>query len=107
MPEYSVVIDAEAFHVLPSVMDTHVHLRDPNNVEWEDRLTGTKAAAAYGVTIILEMPIAIPHARRRLCGSGDTRTARGRCWTWDRRTSRSQHFEATLTHVGREDSLAV
>jgi dihydropyrimidinase/allantoinase len=37
-----------------------VHLRDPGKVEREDWLTGTQAAAAGGITTILEMPLAIP-----------------------------------------------
>jgi allantoinase len=60
MPESSAVIDANGLHVLPGVIDTHVHLRDPGKVEREDWISGTQAAAAAGVTTILEMPIAIP-----------------------------------------------
>jgi dihydropyrimidinase/allantoinase len=60
MPESRETIDATGRHVLPGVIDTHVHLRDPGKVEREDWLTGTQAAAAAGITTILEMPIAIP-----------------------------------------------
>ncbi len=60
MPEAREIIDATGLHVLPGIIDTHVHLRDPGKIEREDWLTGTQAAAAGGVTTILEMPIAIP-----------------------------------------------
>lgn len=60
MPSARETIDATGLHVLPGVIDTHVHLRDPGNPEREDWLTGTQAAAAGGITSILEMPISIP-----------------------------------------------
>jgi allantoinase len=60
MPEARETVDAGGLHVLPGLIDTHVHLRDPGKIEREDWLTGTRAAAAGGVTTILEMPIAMP-----------------------------------------------
>lgn len=60
MPDAREVIDAEGLHVLPGVIDTHVHLRDPGQTEREDWLTGTRAAAAGGITTVLEMPVATP-----------------------------------------------
>src|SRR5437867_2599869 len=60
MPPASEVLDASNLHVLPGIIDTHVHLRDPGKIEREDWFTGTQAAAASGVTTILEMPIALP-----------------------------------------------
>lgn len=50
------IIDARNLHVLPGVIDAHVHFREPG-MEWkEDLLTGTKAAVSGGVTSFLEMP---------------------------------------------------
>ena len=60
MPASREVIDATGLHLLPGVIDTHVHLRDPGRTEREDWLTGTQAAAAGGITTFLEMPISIP-----------------------------------------------
>ncbi|MBI3998743.1 MAG: allantoinase AllB [Armatimonadetes bacterium] len=60
MPEAREAIDATGLHVLPGLIDTHVHLRDPGRPEREDWLTGTRAAAAGGITTIMEMPISIP-----------------------------------------------
>ena len=53
-------IDATGLHVIPGLIDTHVHVRDPGKLEREDFLTATSAAAAGGITTILEMPIASP-----------------------------------------------
>lgn len=52
-----VVVDARGRHVLPGVIDTHVHTRHPGVPEREDFLSGTSAAAAGGITTLFEMPI--------------------------------------------------
>ena len=51
------VIDARGRHVLPGVIDTHVHTRHPGVPAREDFVSGTSAAAAGGITTIFEMPI--------------------------------------------------
>ncbi len=60
MPEAREVIMAMGKHILPGLIDTHVHLREPGHIEREDWLTGTQAAAAGGITTVLEMPLAVP-----------------------------------------------
>ncbi|MFI6501763.1 dihydroorotase family protein [Nonomuraea typhae] len=47
-------VDASGLLVLPGGVDTHVHLMDPGSTEREDFPTGTAAAAAAGVTTIVE-----------------------------------------------------
>ena len=59
-PPAAGTIDATGLHVFPGLVDTHVHLRDPGHTEREDFTTGTQAAAAGGITTILEMPISTP-----------------------------------------------
>lgn len=49
-----IVVDASGLLVLPGMVDTHVHLMDPGPTEREDFPTGTRAAAARGVTTIVE-----------------------------------------------------
>jgi len=56
------IIKAGNLVVMPGVIDTHTHLRDPGLTEAEDWTTGTRAAAAGGVTTILEHPNTIPTA---------------------------------------------
>ncbi|MDP2750501.1 MAG: amidohydrolase family protein [Nanoarchaeota archaeon] len=50
------VIDAKNNYVLPGLIDAHVHFREPGMVHKEDFLSGSKAAAAGGVTTFIEMP---------------------------------------------------
>src|SRR5919202_5906250 len=56
MPEARETIDATGFHVLPGVVDVHVHVRDPGLTHKEDWATGSAAAAAGGVTTVFDMP---------------------------------------------------
>ena len=49
-------IDARGLTVLPGVIDPHVHFRDPGYPEKEDLVSGSRAAAAGGVTAFLDMP---------------------------------------------------
>jgi allantoinase len=50
----------EAF-LLPGLVDTHVHVNEPGRAEWEGFASATRAAAAGGVTTLLDMPLnAIP-----------------------------------------------
>ena len=51
-----VVFDVKGLHVLPGVIDTQVHFREPGNEHKEDLETGTRAAALGGVTAVFEMP---------------------------------------------------
>jgi allantoinase len=50
-------IDATGLHILPGVVDAHVHFNEPGRTEWEGFLTGTTAAAAGGVTTVCDMPL--------------------------------------------------
>jgi allantoinase len=54
------VIDATGLTVLPGIVDSHVHFRDPGRPDREDFYTGSCAAAAGGVTTFCEMPLACP-----------------------------------------------
>jgi len=51
------LVDAGDWIVMPGVIDTHVHVNDPGRAEWEGFETATRAAAAGGVTTILDMPL--------------------------------------------------
>ena len=55
------VLDLQGKLLLPGVVDGHVHFNEPGREHWEGYRTGTMAAAAGGVTSVLEMPLnAIP-----------------------------------------------
>jgi allantoinase len=50
-------IDAGDLVVLPGLVDTHVHINDPGRAEWEGIDSATRAAAAGGVTTLVDMPL--------------------------------------------------
>lgn len=50
------VIDVTGLHVLPGVIDTQVHFREPGNEHKEDLETGSRGAVQGGVTAVFEMP---------------------------------------------------
>lgn len=43
--------------ILPGLVDTHVHVNEPGRTHWEGFATATRAAAAGGVTTIVDMPL--------------------------------------------------
>ena len=57
--------DARGLHVLPGVIDTHVHFREPGHLEKEDMETGSTAALLGGVTAVFEMPNTNPPTTTR------------------------------------------
>jgi len=56
VPPAEEVYDAQGHLLLPGMIDTHVHLREPGLTYKEDFQTGSAAAAAGGITTILDMP---------------------------------------------------
>lgn len=54
------IIDAMGQYVFPGFIDPHVHLNDPGLTNSEDFYTGTCAAAAGGITTVLEHPLTFP-----------------------------------------------
>ncbi|MBW7849977.1 MAG: dihydroorotase [Rhodospirillales bacterium] len=72
--------DAEHLHVLPGVIDTQVHLREPGNEHKEDLATGTAAAALGGVVAVFEMPNTKPPTTDAGALQDKLARARGRAW---------------------------
>src|SRR6187431_296759 len=50
-------VDLGDLALLPGLVDTHVHVNEPGRTEWEGFATATRAAAAGGVTTIIDMPL--------------------------------------------------
>ena len=50
------IVDATGLHVLPGLIDPHVHLRDPGNAAVESIPTGTRGAVLGGLTSVFDMP---------------------------------------------------
>jgi allantoinase len=57
VPTGAAVQDVGELAVLPGIVDTHVHINEPGRTEWEGFATATRAAAAGGVTTLVEMPL--------------------------------------------------
>ena len=57
IPSDSTVHEASDFVVMPGVVDTHVHINEPGRADWEGFSSATRAAAAGGVTTLIEMPL--------------------------------------------------
>ena len=59
-------IDLHGNIVMPGIIDSHVHFNEPGRTEWEGFTTGTMAAAAGGITTVLDMPLNnIPYTTTR------------------------------------------
>ena len=74
------VIDAGAAVIMPGIVDTHVHINEPGRTEWEGFETATRAAAAGGVTTLVDMPLnSIPATTTVEALEIKRRAAEGRC----------------------------
>lgn len=75
------VVDASGLTVLPGVIDTQVHFREPG-LEWkEDLETGSRAAALGGVVAVFEMPNTEPNTTDADTLADKLARARDRMWT--------------------------
>jgi allantoinase len=64
--------------ISPGLVDTHVHINEPGRTEWEGFDTATRAAAAGGVTTLVDMPLNSVPATTTLAGLDAKRAAAGR-----------------------------
>lgn len=73
-------IDARDLHILPGVIDTQVHFREPGMEHKEDIESGTRAALHGGVTSIFEMPNTNPTTTTQAALDDKLARAQGRAW---------------------------
>jgi allantoinase len=67
--------------LLPGLVDSHVHVDEPGRTEWEGFATATRAAAAGGVTTIVDMPLnSIPPTTDVAALEVKRKSAEGRCF---------------------------
>ena len=71
-------IDATGLHILPGVIDTQVHFREPGMEHKEDLETGSRAAVLGGVTAVFEMPNTKPPTTSREALASKVAAATGR-----------------------------
>ena len=75
------VIDVGELTVSPGIVDTHVHVNEPGRTEWEGFAHATRAAAAGGVTTIVDMPLnSIPATTTVPALEAKRAAARGQCF---------------------------
>jgi allantoinase len=73
--------EAGDFVVMPGVMDTHVHINEPGRTDWEGFSSATRAAAAGGVTTLIEMPLnSIPATTTAAALREKLAAAAGKLW---------------------------
>lgn len=73
--------DVSPLVIMPGLVDAHVHLNEPGRTEWEGFATGTRAAAAGGVTTVIDMPLnAVPPTTTVANFNLKISAARGQTW---------------------------
>src|ERR1019366_5366767 len=66
--------------ILPGLVDSHVHINDPGRSEWEGFETATRAAAAGGCTMLVDMPLnCLPATTSVAALEAKRAAAHGRC----------------------------
>jgi allantoinase len=67
--------------LLPGLVDSHVHINEPGRTEWEGFETATRAAAAGGFTMLVDMPLnSVPSTTNVAALEAKRRAARGKCF---------------------------
>jgi allantoinase len=87
VPAWAETYDFGNAAILPGLVDSHVHINDPGREEWEGFATATRAAAAGGYTLLVDMPLnCLPSTTTVAALEMKRRAAEGRCrveWmTW-------------------------
>jgi allantoinase len=81
VPSGAQVVDAGDLTVSPGIVDTHVHVNEPGRTDWEGFEHATRAAAAGGVTTIVDMPLnSIPATTSVAALETKRAAAKGQCW---------------------------
>jgi len=79
-PPATADIDAGSMLVMPGLVDTHVHINEPGRTDWEGFDTATRAAAAGGITTLVDMPLnSIPSTTTVAALAAKREAARGKC----------------------------
>jgi allantoinase len=81
VPSEAIVHDLGNLVLLPGLVDTHVHINEPGRTEWEGFATATQAAAAGGVTTLVDMPLnCVPEITSVEALQTKRAAAAGRAW---------------------------
>ena len=75
------LVEANDLLIIPGLVDTHVHVNEPGRTGWEGFETATRAAAAGGVTTLLDMPLnSVPATTSAEALRAKVGAARGKTW---------------------------
>ena len=75
------LFDAGDAVVMPGLVDAHVHVNEPGRTAWEGFTTATRAAAAGGITTLVDMPLnSIPPTTTQTGFAEKLAAANGQCW---------------------------
>jgi allantoinase len=81
LPSGKHVYDAGDSVVMPGLVDTHVHINEPGRTDWEGFESATRAAAAGGVTTLIDMPLnSIPATTTAAALEAKRAAAQKKCW---------------------------
>src|SRR5579871_6851953 len=73
-------VDVTGLDLVPGLIDTQVHFREPGMEHKEDIQTGTQSAALGGITTVFEMPNTSPPTVTKEALEDKLRRAQGRSW---------------------------
>jgi allantoinase len=104
-PSNAEVLDFGDKVILPGLVDSHVHINDPGRADWEGFETATKAAAAGGYTLLVDMPLnCLPATSDVDALEAKRRAAQGRCWVdwlaWGGVVENNAHWIEPLAEAG-------
>jgi allantoinase len=75
------VVDVGDDILMPGLVDSHVHINEPGRTDWEGFSTATRAAAAGGVTTVVDMPLnSLPPTTTAENLKVKVDAAKGQCW---------------------------
>ncbi|MGC2660477.1 MAG: allantoinase AllB [Bryobacteraceae bacterium] len=99
------ILDIGEDALLPGLIDTHVHINEPGRTEWEGFATGTRAAAAGGITCVVDMPLnSIPSTTDVTALEQKREAAAGQCAVdyafWGGVVPGNEHELAALAEAG-------
>src|SRR5689334_14881674 len=79
-PAGAELVDCGSLVVSPGLVDSHVHINDPGRADWEGFETATRAAAAGGITTLVDMPLnSIPPTTTAANLQAKRTASHGRC----------------------------
>jgi allantoinase len=80
IPSHAEIHDFGEAAILPGLVDSHVHINDPGRADWEGFHTATRAAAAGGYTLLVDMPLnCLPATANVPALEAKRAAAKGRC----------------------------